>query len=231
MKKRILFLAFFLLASLTYPVVGEETNWTEKKLGKIILKADKAAHKKRWARAIKYGEKMLQGSAALDQKSDARYINLLKNLNQYYNKSKKLNHVSLRVKTAYLLSQKHLGSDHKTTRTSRKLYYKYLVSQKAYQAALPLVLESISIAGTTRDEDIKKLHYIKQLYSLYRLTGQLEKEERTLLHFMELDKRLFESSDEDNIKVIINLANNYCHQKKIDEFNALMKAHNLKYKC
>ncbi|MBL4800525.1 MAG: hypothetical protein JKY45_01440 [Emcibacter sp.] len=228
---RLVFLTFFLFAFLHFTASGEETNWTEKKLGKVIVKADKAARKQRWPRAIKYGEQMLLGSAALDQKNDARYINLLKNLNQYYDQAKRLGTVALRVKEAYILSKEYLSSNHETTRISRNLYYKYLVSQKSYSTALPLVLENISLMGKTRDEEIKKLHYLKQLYSLYRLTGQLEKEEKALLHFLKLDKRIFESSDNDNIKIIINLANNYCQQKKFDEFNTLMKTYNLKYEC
>lgn len=235
MKRRLFYLPFVLLVFLNHTAFPSETKyetgWTEKKLGKAIIKADKAAQKKNWAQAIQYGQQMLKGSDALDQHIDARYINLLKNLNRYYDKSNRLAEVSDHVIEAYTLSRTHLGLTHETTMISRTLYYKLLISNKHYQKAIPVVLENLSISSKDHYENYRRLHYLKQLYSLYGLTGQLEKEEKTLLQYMELNRRIFDYSDEGNSKIILNLANNYCRQKKFEQFNKLTKAHNLKYIC
>lgn len=231
MKRRWIYLPLLLLVFLNHSTVAYETDWTEKKLGKVILKADKAARQKKWARAISYGEQMLQGVKALNQPDDARYIHQLKSLNRYYDKAKRLHEVPERVKECYILSKKHLGPNHETTRMSRTLYYKLLISSKNYNGAISLVLENISILKKGEKEDYRQHHYLKQLYSLYRMTGQLEKEEEALLRFLDLDKQIFNSSAKENIKIILNLANNYCRQKKLEKFNNLIKKYKFKYTC
>lgn len=235
MRKRRRYLPLLLLVFLGHllsgPLCAASTDWTERKLGKVIIKADKAARKKQWSRAIKYGERMLQGTRALDQQSDARYINLLKNLNRYYDRAQRLNDVANRVKEAYILSRQHLGSTHETTMMSRTLYYKFLMSNRDYKGAINLVLENISILGKSEEDDYRLLHYLKQLYSLYGITNQLEPEETTLLRYLEKSRELFGENGEDNAKVIWILAQNYCRQKKILDFNRLKEIHNLKYVC
>ncbi|PCI49635.1 MAG: hypothetical protein COB49_04670 [Alphaproteobacteria bacterium] len=231
MKRRWIYLPFLLIVFLNHTTVAYDTDWTEKKLGKVILKADKAARQKKWARAIRYGEQMLQGAESLGQPNDARYINQLKNLNRYYDKAKRLREVPERVKKGYILSKEHLGPNHETTRMSRTLYYKFLISNKNYNDAISLVLENLSILKKDKNEDYRQYHYLKQLYSLYRMTGQLGKEEATLLRFLDLDKQIFNSSAKENIKIILNLANNYCRQKKFEKFNSLIKKYKLKYTC
>lgn len=228
MIRKFLFLTFLLMMFTAPPA---QADWTEEKLGKVILKADKAARQKKWGRAIKYGEQMLEGASALNQISDARYINLLKTLNRYYDKTGRLDDVTPRVRQAYILSQKHLGAGHETTMMSRLLYYKLRISHKDYRGAIPLVLENISILGKNEQDDYRRLHYLKQLYSLYGITGQLEKEEKTLLHYLDLSTQLLGENDEDNAKVIWVLVQNYCRQRKFDEFEKLIASHNLKYFC
>lgn len=231
MKRICIFIPFLLLLFLVYPVSAIETDWTEKKLGKAILKADKAARQNRWSRAIKYGEKMLLGSLKLDQKSDARYINQLKNLNYYYDQANRLPDISARLLEAYLLSKEHLGLSHNTTIVSRQLYYKLLISEKKYPGAIALVLESMSILGKNEEDNLKMHRYLKQLYSLYGLTGQLQQEEKTILEFMKLNIQLFGRNEEDFKKVIVVLAKNYCRQRKLDKFIQLVSDHDLKYIC
>jgi hypothetical protein len=234
-KRYVILYSFLLIILFNHSVIdhvfADQISWTEKKLGKTVLKADKAARQKKWSRAIKYGEEVLLGVQALNKKGDARYINQLKNLNKYYDHAKRLSEVEPRVKEAYILSKKYLGLAHKTTRESRTLLYKILISNKNYPDVIPLVLENISILGESEAEKYRHLHYLKQLYSLYGMTGQVKKEEKTLLEFLEFDKRVFGSSGKDNILIVLNLANNYCKQKKIEEFNELMKTYSLKYKC
>ncbi|PCI54378.1 MAG: hypothetical protein COB36_10345 [Alphaproteobacteria bacterium] len=230
MIRKILFLPFFLLI-FSVPVYANQTDWTEKKLGRVILKADKASRQKKWGRAIKYGEQILKGAEALDQHNDARYINMLKNLNRYYDKAKRLSDVPIRVKEAYILSKNHLGLSHKTTNMSRHLYYKLVISDKNYAQATLLVLESISLLKDDKEDDYRLLHYLKQLYSLYGLTAQLKEEERTLLRYLVKSQQLLGEDDEDAGKVIWILAQNYCLQKKTPEFKKLKKNYKLGYVC
>jgi len=231
MKRCFLFFPFLLLIFLVHPVHANETNWTEKKLGKVIIRADRAAQQKKWARAIKYGERMIVGSKALDQHNDVRYINLLKSLNKYYDKANRLQEVAPRVLEAYQLSKKHFDPEHNTTIICRTLYYKLLTLNKRYQQAIPLVQENISIFENRDKEEYRLIHYLTQLYSLYALTHQYEKEEKTLVKLLEINKRTFGNDDEDNINIILRLAQNYCRQEKHDKFNQLIASQNLKYYC
>jgi|TARA_R110002073_G_scaffold211794_7_gene372169 hypothetical protein len=226
-----IFIPFLLLVIINFPIFASEIEWTEKKLGKAILKADKAARQEKWSRAIRYGEKMLLGSLKLDQKSDTRYINQLKNLNYYYDQANRLPEISARLLEAYLLSTEHLGLSHNTTIVSRQLYYKLLISEKKYPGAIALVLESMSILGKNEEDNFKMHRYLKQLYSLYGLTGQLQQEEKTILEFMKLNIQLFGRNEEDFKKVIVVLAKNYCRQRKLNKFNQLIFYYNLKYSC
>lgn len=236
MTRGLLYLPFLLLVFFSHSVVfgqasSDQTDWTEKKLGKIIMRADRAARKRQWSRAIRHGEHMLQGLKVLNQPSDARYIKLLKNINKYYDQANQLHKVAPRVKRAYDLSREHLGIADDATVVSRRLYYKLLTSHKDYKGAIPLVLESTSILGES-EEDLYKLHrYLQQLYSLYGITGQLKKEEKTLLKLLKLNKRLFGDDLNDNLNIILNLAKNYCLQRKAPQFNQLMASYNLKYEC
>ena len=221
----------FLCHFVTGQAVASEEKWTEKKLGKVIIKADKAAERKQWSRAIKYGEQVLEGSLALDKRSDARYNNLLKNVNGYYEKSNRLKEIFPRIEEAYKLSRNNLGTGHKTTVTSRLLYYKILIPQKKYLEAITLVQENISTLKKNKEDDFKLLHFLKQLYSLYGRTAQYEKEEETLVTLLALNKRLLGQDIKENINIILSLARTYCLQKKNKEFEELMNSYNLDYEC
>lgn len=217
--------------SINNPAYAYGNKWTEKKLGKIIVKADRASRKKQWDRAVSYGEKVLEGSLALDQKSDQRYINLLKNLNVYYDHSNRPNRDPSRIKEAYILSKMHLGPTHKTTFTSRNLLYKKYISQKKYREAIPLARENIQYNPKRTDSEFREYYYLTQLYSLYGLTEQFDKEEDTLKHMIDIARDIFGEEDEEYKKTILNLAKNYCRQKKYTPFTKLTKEHNLKYIC
>jgi len=174
---------------------------------------------------------MLRGTQALDQESDARYINQLKNLNRYYDSAGRLNDVASRVIKAYKLSMAHLGAKHGTTNMSRHLYYKLLLSNKNYVEAIPLILESIANLGKRKNDSFKHIRYLDQLASLYGITKQLEKEEETLLLLLKMNKKAFDINNEDNTDIIITLAENYCRRNKIKEFEKLITSHHLKYFC
>ncbi|PCI51594.1 MAG: hypothetical protein COB49_01390 [Alphaproteobacteria bacterium] len=237
-KRRLHYLPFLLLIYLTPLVNANEplkatgkVYWTEKKLGKIILKADKAAMRKKWNRAIRYGEEMLLGSHALDHHNDHRYINLLKNLNKYYDNAGRIQEIPGRIEKAYISSRKYLGVAHNTTIESRNLYYKIIIFNKDYQRAIPLILENISILGKSVEDRYRLSQYYRQLYSLYGLTRQLEKEEETLLKLLTLDRQLYGYDDQNNAKIILSLAKNYCLQKKLDAFEKIVQTYNLLYFC
>lgn len=234
-RRRFYFLPFllFLVLNLTNSdqLLADQTDWTEEKIGKLAVKADHAATRKKWGQAIKYGERALEGRAALNVESDPNYISCLKTLNRYYDKAGRLRQVAERVKKAYALSKKHLEPTHNTSKINRLLYYKLLIAEKDYQEAIPVVLENISLPGSTECDLFRKLHYLEQLYSLYGLTSQLKEQEAALIRFLELNEQLLGSDDEDSTKVRVLLAKNYCRQKKLDKFDDLKKKYDLQYIC
>lgn len=231
MLKKIVIFLFLMFTFLNTYTIANEDIWTEKKLGKVILKADKAARQKKWNQAIKYGEQMLKGVQILDHHSDVRYIILLKNLNKYYDKAGRLREVSARIKNGYTLSKLNLGPTHDTSLTSRNLYYKLLISYKNYQDAIPLIYENISVLNTSKEDSFRKLHYLEQLVHLYGLTREFEKEENTLHKFIELNETLFGKSNEDYNNALLMLAKNYCQQQKMAKFAKLIFNNDLKYYC
>lgn len=228
---RLILYNFLLLLLLTQTVMAVETDWTEKKLGKVTIKAERAARLQKWTLAINYGEKTLEGYAALYEQSDAKYIGQLQNINRYYDKAGRLPEVPERVKKGYELATINLGSSHVTTMMSRILYYKLNIINNDYKRAIPLVLEDISLVGKGEQEDYRKLHYLKQLYSLYGLSAQYEKEEEVLLQYLELNSRWFGNEDEDSNLVIKMLAQNHCRRKLHDKFRNLIEKYGLRYVC
>ncbi len=212
-------------------VFAGQITWTEKKVGKAAIKADKAAMGQKWLQAIKYGEQMLSGTEALYGQHNINYISRLKTLNRYYDKAGRLGEISDRVKKAYILSKKHFKPDHDTAVLSRLLYYKYLISQKNYHRSAQIVLENISGLSNSKKDDYKKLHYLTQLHGLYGLTDQLEAQEKILIKLLALNKRLVGIDKEDNLEIIMNLAKNYCLQKKNAKFDQLMQTYDLNFEC
>ncbi len=231
MKRNSLFLSLLLSMFLWSFSSADQEVWTEKKLGQVIMKAERAAMRKKWSRAIQYGEQMLSGSRALDKKDLPRYIILLKNVNSYYDKAGRLQEVPAQVKRAYLLSSEKLGLDHPATMKSRTLYYKILIADKKYLDAIPLISEKIALSEKNAKMEYQTLQYLTTLHSLYALTRQYEKEEKTLLKLLDLNTILVGIEDESNSRIILDLANNYCRQKKYEAFNRLINTHHLKLVC
>jgi len=233
--RKLLFLACLLpvfpFFDLTAPAQADPADWTEKKLGQVILKADRAARRQNWVRAIRYGEQMLLGAQALNRKSDARYIHLLKNLNRYYDKAGRLTEIGPRVAEAYRLSKTHLGLTHDTTMMSRHLYYKFLLAERKYRDAIPLAQENIDIAGRGRKDPFRKLYFLEQLAALYGLTKQFEKEEKALLRMLEARRKLPDATDGELREIVMMLARNYCRRQAREKFSKLAAEHHLKYFC
>ena len=235
MKRRLPYLPFLLLLFFSQTIatgtIAEPTGWTEEKIGKIAVKADKAATRNKWSRAIKYGERFLAAAEELYGKDHPRYVTRLKTLNRYYDKSGKLDKVAERVRLAYSLSKKLFKRDHDTVKVSHLLYYKLVVAQKDYSAAIPLVLKNIEMLSEAEDDLFKKLHYLGQLHGLYGITNQLERQETILVERLALSQKLMGPQLEDNLKIIMNLGKTYCLQGKKLAFNKLMQTHKLKFEC
>ncbi|PHZ85073.1 hypothetical protein [Paremcibacter congregatus] len=235
MERRSLYLPFCIVflcnIMVVAPAFSDQTSWTEEKIGKLAVRADKAAARQEWTRAIKYGEKMLEGSKAFYGPEAPYTVTRLKALNRYYDKAGRLDEISGRVKKAYHLSKEHFRPSHTTMVTSRLLYYKTLLAQKDFKGAIPLVLENISILRDNRDDAFKRLHYLGQLHGLYGATSQPAKQETTLLELLELNKKLVGTDIESNMKIIMNLAKSYCLQNKPEEFKKLMQTYDLKFEC
>ncbi|WP_339860435.1 hypothetical protein [Paremcibacter congregatus] len=231
MHFRVLYLLALLLFISTGPVSAGENVWTEKKLGQIILKADRAAQHNKWSRAIRYGEQMLTASRILDTENNYRYISLLKNLNRYYDKAGRITEAADRIKTGYMLSKRHLGLSHPTSLTSRNLYYKLLISLENYADAIPLIQENITVSQAEPPDPFRVLFYTEQLALLYSLTHRYEEEEATLIRLLDLNKKILGDKTSEDHKIILSLAQNYCRQKKLNDFKELITTHQLKFYC
>ncbi len=235
MTRRFLLLPLLVFIFLSHLAFGQEQTeqpkWTEKKLGTVIILAEKAAKKHKWLQAIRYGEEIFSAVQALNHYTDARYIQQLKNLNVYYDNAGRLKEVAPRIMRAYDLSKTHLGKAHETTSVSRKLLFKVFISNKKYMEAIPLVQESLSLLGDNKPDDFKKLSYLKQLHSLYGITDQLQQQEHTLLRLLKINNRFVGNNAKDNLEIIKDLARNYCLQRKAPEFNLLMAIYDLNYDC
>ena len=226
------FLIIFLLGQSGFsPVSAYQTDWTEEDIGKAAVKAEKAASRKKWSLAIKYGEQMLLGSETIFGPDAPYSITRLKTLNRYYDKAGRLGQVSARVEKAYIQSRTHFIPSHDTAVTSRLLYYKLLIAQKKFKLAIPIVLENISLLSKSEDDTYKNLHYLGQLQGLYALTGHHAAREKTLVELLALNILLTSPSLKDNRTIIVDLAKTYCIQKKHQEFEKLMQKHDLKYVC
>lgn len=240
MRKRPLYLSCLILLCIvtaqTNWAQADQGNWTEEKVGRLAVKADRAAIRKNWRLAIKYGEEMFKGSTALYEVSDSTYITRLKNLNQYYDKAGRLTEVAGRVKLAYELAKAHLEPGHSVATTCRVLYYKLLIAQKKYKEAIPVIDLNISTLTRSKDDQFRKLHYLKQLYALYGLTGQFEKEEEFLLSYIHLHEDLIgelkaDDGDKDDELILKRLVQNYCRREMTDKIRTLTQKYDLKYIC
>ncbi len=210
---------------------GPTIQWTIKKIEKAENRASRAADKKKWVLAIRHGEKALEGLRARGEQNTPRYIQTLLKVTGFYSQSGRLGEIEARVEQAYNQARALLGPAHVLTREARAFYYARLVVRKDYASAIRLVQDAMAVLGTTMDEDYRRHRYLKHLYSLYGLTGELALEEDALKRFLALDARLYGNAVEDNGEIIQNLANNYCRQGKLAEFESLRAQHGLAFVC
>ncbi|PHZ86513.1 hypothetical protein [Paremcibacter congregatus] len=212
--------------------IADQPGWAkEERIGRLAVQADHAAARKNWAKAIKYGEQMLEKAAAVYPETDIRYLSRLKTLNRYYDKADRLQDVEKRVTMAYMLSKSRLGPQHHISEVSRLLYYKLLIANKDFPPAIEVVQENISLLGESESDNFSKMDYMVQLFSLYGMTGQAEKEAQAVEAYLALYRDLVGGSTKEILPIIITLAKNYCSQKRLLAFQKLMQSYDLAYIC
>lgn len=210
---------------------AEMAGWADDTLGKLIVRADKAARGAKWNKAIKYGERAITRADQLVPPQSLRYINLLKNVNDYYEKVGRSAEIRPRIKRAYDLAATTLGPDHAATRDTRAHYLAQLLAEKKYMLAIPLVTETIDSLKRTEEEEYSLPKLYTTLYSLYALTGDFAKEQITLEILLKLNLKLYVPEAESTRRILMDLAINYCRQNEQQKFNQLTGEYSLKLVC
>lgn len=210
---------------------NKDKVWSEKKLHKIIMRIDKDVRKKRWKRIITRGQEALVHCIQLYGEKDQRCINLLRNINTGYEKTRRFNDNTEQIKLAYTLALEELGTDHYSTILSRDYYYKYLIFHEKYLPAIPIVKEIIAAEKNKGNDRFKILASTTQLYALYGLTEQFELEEKTLLSLLQMTEELIGKEGEEYLAIAEALAENYCTQKKYHEFFDIVRREKLESRC
>lgn len=218
-------------AKYSHKNADKDKTWSEKKLHKTIMSIDKDVRKKRWKRIIKRSQEALSHCIELHGERDQRCINLLRNINTGYEKTRRFNDNAEQIKLAYTLALEELGTDHFSTIISRDYYYKYLLFHEKYIAAIPIVKEIIAAEKNRGNDRFEILERTTQLYALYGLTDQFELEEKTLLSLLQMTEELIGKDGEEYKTVAEALAENYCTQKKYHEFFDIVRREKLESRC
>ena len=209
---------------------AEEASWSIQKVENLLVKAERAAQKNKLKWAILYSRKAVKGAVELWSTDEVRYILLLNRYHGYLSRANKLAIASVNVEAAYTVAKEKLGVAHTATADARQLYYKLLIADGLYAQAIPLTLESIRLTKIENQDTEETLHYLKQLFSLYGLTGQGASEETVLAQMLELAEKL-KIEETMRATILLSLAKNYCVQRKIDKFESLVEHYQLKYFC
>ena len=225
-------LLFALLISvMSLPAHSEAKQWSERKFDRTILSIDKDITRKRWSSVIKRSQKALPQCIALYSEQSPTCILVLKNINQSYEKIRTFNPQSGQIKTAYRLSSEILGETHTTTISARDYYYKYLIFNEKYAAAIPLLMEIISFEKSHDNDEYQLMERYKQLYALEGLTENWPAEEAALLMVIRLAQEVLGKDSEDFTAGVEALAYNYCVQKKYYEYFQLIKEQQIEISC
>ena len=224
-------LILMIIAGVIWPLQSEARTWSEKKFGKTFISIDRDLDRKRWHRVIKRGQKALPHCVALHSLSDTRCIILLRNINLSYSKIRRFNPNPEQIELAYTLAKAELGPSHMTTNISRDIYYNYALYKEDYAGAIPLALELLAVEETIRQDPWEILALVEQLYALYGLTEQWSKEEDQLKRLLSMTESLIGKDGEDYQAAALALAQNYCVQKKLEDFYILIKEHRLSIRC
>ncbi len=214
----------------SYSIVSDP-DCSYNQFSELVSKTNISFQLSKFTLARQHGEQALNCGRTVSPAHSPRFIKLLNRLNHTYQKLGRLSEVQERVKEAYTLSKNHMGDGHEVTMQSRDLYYGALIQDKDYIAAISLANENIAASKDLHHEEFRRHHYLIQLYSLYGLTGQYEKEAETLIILIDMVRKLFGSDDEETKKYTLDLAKSYCRQGAESAFKDWINKHNLEYSC
>jgi hypothetical protein len=212
-------------------IAGEGKTWSASKIEKVRKRAAIAADKKKWSLAIRYNEQILAALRSRAMQDSAPYIQALIHGADYYAQAGRVAEAGARAAEAHARAEANLGEGDELAHAARAAHYRQLIAKQDYSAALALVEEAVAALGTTTDDDYRRHRYLKHLYSLYGLTGQLAREAETLETFLRLDRQLYGNTAADHAKVLQNLANSYCLQGKLEEFGSLQPKLSSEFVC
>lgn len=219
------------LLGLGLPVQAEVKQWSERKFDKTILSIEKDIRRKRWEKAIERSQKALPQCRALYSEQATSCILILKNINQSYEKIRAFNPDKTQIEGAYSLSSEVLGPTHSTTNSARDYYYKYLIFNESYAAAIPLLMEIISLEKCRTNDAYQLMERYKQLYALEGLTENWPAEEAALTRVMSLAQQVLGRDSDDFRAAVEELAYNYCTQKKYYEYFELIREQQQEIAC
>ena len=213
---------------------GQATSnkiWTESRLERAELLATKAYERRKWAKAIRHGEKALRGCLALFPETSARCILIMKNNSLAYYRAGSILKNASEIERAYKLASAELGFEHFSTTKTREVYHQLLLEQERYTEAIAVVRDLITAEQQTTKDEFKELDLLIQLYALYKVEGHTEHELPTLQRMAKLTEKLLGSESEQLTRTHKVLAETYCTQKLYHEFYELVRQHDLGLSC
>lgn len=225
------FITALSLFALSLPAQSEAKPWSERKFDRTILSIDKDIRRKRWQSAIKRSQRALPQCILLYSKSSPSCILILKNINQSYEKTHRFNPDHEQIESAYRLSSAMLGEFHSTTNSARDYYYKYMIFNEKYAAAIPLLMEIMRFEKSHDNDEYQLMERYKQLYALEGLTENWPAEEAALIMVIRLAQEVLGTDSEDFTAGVEALAYNYCVQKKYYEYFQLIKKQQIEISC
>ncbi|NIB43445.1 hypothetical protein HBA55_27800 [Pseudomaricurvus alkylphenolicus] len=206
-------------------------NSQDKKLHRLSLKMEKAAQKGRWQRVISLGQSAQMTCEALRSKRDPGCISIrVRQAIAYYRSGNAAEHIADIAQT-YHLSQSVLGIDHFSTERTRDIYHQMLMDGEQYEAVIPLVIEYIEVERSKNNDQFKILDRLIQLYALYHVTAQYDREESVLNQMLELSEKLLGAEDKYSIRIAIRLAVKYCSEKRYHDFFDFAERRKLDLTC
>ncbi len=224
-------LALLFLAVLCLPLKSEARQWSERKLEKTVLRIDRDISRNRWDKVIKHSQKSLPQCVRLYSEQHPTCILILKNINQAYEKTRRINPDHSQIERAYSLASEVLGKTHFTTIAARNYYYIFLIYTKNYAPAIPLVTEMIEIEEAGSNDKFRLMERYSQLYTLEGLIGNRPAEEVALTKVVELSADVMGEESDYFRDAAEALAYNYCIQKKYYKFFQLIKQHKIEISC
>ena len=207
------------------------TEWTEKKYSRQTNKADKAFYRKQWKSAIQLGERTLEGCPALYVETDPRCITQMKKNIIAYAKTNTIKQHPREITRGYRLAKQELGLTHSATVSSRFYYHKLLQEQDRYLELIPVVIEIIDAEKVLQNDEFRILEWEILLYGLYVVEQKQENIIPTLKRIMDITERIIGLESENFRRAATVLADNYCTEKKYNEFFETIAKYQLDNKC